>query len=182
MVEPAMSVGPAVLNNPENPTLSAAPKDRRQYTCLCGCMHLRTATLIIGALETLALVVSFISVVVRYSNGTEKVGSLVGVIISSIIIAVAVVCLFLAVRRQYPLLLLPHIAIQILGIIGLLIFVIVRSATAISSALHKNDIDPYGDTLGTDIGLLVVALIATGINTWFVVVVAKYYHFLRGHL
>jgi len=178
MVEPAMSVGPAVLNNPDNPTLSAAPKDRRQYTCLCGCMHLRTATLIIGALEALSLIIAIISVIVRYSKGTESLASLIGVILSAIILSAALICLFLAIRRQFPQLLLPHIAVQILAIVGLLIYAIVLSAGTITVALHNNS----NDDLSIAIGILVVVLLATGVNTWFTLVVAKYYHFLRGHL
>jgi len=173
-----MSAGPAVLNNPENPSLSAAPKDRRQYTCLCGFMHLRTAALLIGVVEAICVLIALISVIVRYSQGTAPVGSLVVVLISAVIAAMALACLFLAIRRQQPPLLLPHIAIQILATIALLILAIILSVKTISTALHSKSIE----NLGSDIGILVVVLLATGINTWFTVVMAKYYHFLKGNL
>jgi len=178
MTEPAVSVGPAVLNNPDNPTLSATPKDRRLYTCLCGCMHLRTAAMVIGAIETTALTIAILSVIIRFAQGNESVGSLVGTVLSIIVWAAAVVCLFVAITRQYPPLLLPHIVIQILSAIGLVILAIVLSATTISVALHNYNTK----ALSYGFGILVVVLLATGLDTWFTLVVAKYYHFLRGQL
>jgi hypothetical protein len=141
-------------------------------------MHLRTGTLLIGAAEAAALLIALICVIVRYAQNAEPIGSLVIVVICVVIGAGALICLFLAERRQQPALLLPHLIAQALGSLALLILAIVLSVRTISTALHGS----LTDSLGADIGILVVVLLATGVNTWFVLVVAKYYHFLRGHL
>ncbi len=119
-------------------------ENERKYKCCCGCCHSRSGTLAIGVLDALGLgglLYRFAELYFILSEEEETTWySLVLLGISGVLFiwcVIAVLCLFVAVCREKPKLLLPKIFLQIATalFVSLLIVCCVLGATTQASEI-----------------------------------------------
>uniref|UniRef100_A0A914X3H1 MARVEL domain-containing protein n=1 Tax=Plectus sambesii TaxID=2011161 RepID=A0A914X3H1_9BILA len=153
-------------------------------------MHVATGAKVIAILITIGLVLQVIQSVVSFT-GNSGHGGVLGMGVGSFIIGAAVVvCLFLGLRSERAVFLLPYLVVQGLGMIGcglLIILCIIALASTTSGFAHDfvkgfsyNSSTPDDDAIRVmAIVFIVVFILYIAIQAWFFWVVYKCYVFFR---
>lgn len=179
--------------------------DDERYMCCCGFMHCQRGAQIIGAVELVSLVLAFsilIGFFVTYnvtSYGYELLVSAGALAIGIILILVSffvIGCMFVAIQSENHVLLVPHLAAQIFGLIGMLFTFIVSLVILIGfrgmsfgsfvnnggMAYQETDLKAQIDpNAGKVIGAVVLVLSSLGflLQCWFLAVIFSLYRYYR---
>ena len=84
----------------------------RKYKCCCDGVHIAVGSVAIGVVETVgSVVVGAVGLEKWLEEGWDRVG--LTLVILAVVAALLVVLLFLGLRREAPLLLIPHLVFQV---------------------------------------------------------------------
>uniref|UniRef100_A0A0N5AS29 MARVEL domain-containing protein n=1 Tax=Syphacia muris TaxID=451379 RepID=A0A0N5AS29_9BILA len=180
-------------------------ESQSRYRCLCSCFHIKTGALFVAVTELIILVFFFVNSLLiqlthdsRYqkSAGLDDtyvtipfIASIVGICLSVLVIFV----LFVGLLRNHPLLLIPHITVQVLVIL-LLLLVIVGGSVAfvtdltvfyrlMNAAPFKEH--PSSNTVALDIEtaarfyfIFILYCICFLLQIWFLIIIYNCYRYL----
>uniref|UniRef100_A0A915KEM0 Lysosomal-associated transmembrane protein 4B n=1 Tax=Romanomermis culicivorax TaxID=13658 RepID=A0A915KEM0_ROMCU len=158
-------------------------ESQSKYKCCCGCMHSRTGGIIIGILELIAVVVNFAVYASNYAQSESSTGQFVVSLLATSIVAVIVVLLFFGIKKENHNYIIPHLVLQILGIVALAIVAIINIVAVCVSSTVVASSDKNSQTttavLLTVIAVSIVVLLSAIFQIWFFVVILRLYHFYR---
>jgi len=167
--------------------------DNAQRYRLC-CCHVRTWGLVIGILELIGIVLQVIGSIVSYAMGNSRnsdnyaantPGALAGGIIGFILWVIAVALLLVGIKKEKHLYLIFHLVLQILSIIGCIIYAIiffVAVGTVSTIAYNGNNQNArYAENaaVGAGIGFGVVLLIVAAVEIFFFYAIFRCYKYLK---
>lgn len=165
------------------------------YKCCCGSIHVVTGGIIIGILEIFGCISSTIGLIVNRATGVE-LGNIYAGFIGSLITLIVVALMFVGINKKQHQWIIPHLVLQTLGILGLLICAIqtiIISATLVASTpvhIQENDLivtrfshddARINGQVSTAIVIVlgILLIIAAVLEIWFLIVILKLCRFLR---
>lgn len=157
-----------------------------KYKCCCNCMHVRVGAIVIGVLELLGAVSNIgVSFKTFGEGGHHKVpGEPYYQLVGAVILIIAVVVMFIGIKKENPTLLIPHMVVQVVGIISLAILGIVLicflalGTTAVNQ--HENiDEASAQATIIAFIFIVIALFVSALIEIWFFVVILKLYRYYQ---
>ncbi|KHN84904.1 hypothetical protein Tcan_07560 [Toxocara canis] len=168
------------------------------YRCLCNCFHVKTGALLVGVAEIVMLVFFFVNSLLVFAAQDKSyhkatglsdsfvsgpfIASMIGIGISSLV----VLLLFIGIARNCAVLLIPHIVVQVLIIIVLLLALIdgiIAFSTNSTLFYRLLNAAPFNEHPGTNTvsldtensvrvyGTFVLYAISFAVECWFIVII-----------
>lgn len=169
----------AVIARPYTGINDSDPK----YRCCCNAMHVRVGAIIIGVLELLGAVSNLGGASSAAASGRSNFNGIQGGpyygIGSAIVLVIVVTLLFIAIAKENAALVIPHLVVQILAIIGLIIFAICMIILFAIGSYHVSTSESGTHFTVLVIVLVVVFIISAILEIWFFVVILKLYRYYK---
>lgn len=160
----------------------------RRYRCCCSRIHVKKGALIVGVIEllwTAAIMFTFIAAFAMHTTSKVKISSALfaGALTVGIVYSMAVILMFVGVRKSRPMFLVPHLVIQCLTVLALatLIGLCIAVLALGFFIVEKGDpeaMDPDTTEIFA-IVILIISCIMLGFEIWFLNVVYKCYRYLK---
>lgn len=163
------------------------PNSSRYRCWLGGCCRITTCVKIIGILELIGVTIDLIGTIVTYSQSptSGRRSDLIIGIVTFLVAVVIIGMLFYGMAKQKAIYLLPHLIMQIIGLVllavGVILFGLSASAAAAGAAANYKYTEEHYDatTVAVCVVILVLLLLVFLLEILFFINVLRCYRYLK---